>query len=199
MSAKYESIKTALTQSTDESAPHNKRDGYRSNGVVISIGGAQESLFSRPGEYRIVIKKRKGFVKAALETGASLVPVFSFGEGKEKSNFERKILMQKFVVDVYDQVEGPKLRKFQELLKKLTGISPVIFIGRSFLPIGGIPKRCPINTIVGAPIEITRIQSPSQSDIDNLHRRFTEDLEKLFEEHKWTYLPNAKDVKLIME
>lgn len=100
---------------------------------------------------------------------------------------------------MYDQIEGPTLKKIQEFLKRLTTISPVIFIGRSFLPIGGIPFRSPINTVVGTPIEVTQNLHPSQSDIDNLHRRFMEDLEKLFEEHKWKYLKNPKDVRLIME
>lgn len=52
---------------------------------------------------------------------------------------------------------------------------------------------------MGTPIEVTQNLHPSQSDIDNLHRRFMEDLEKLFEEHKWKYLKNPKDVRLIME
>ncbi|KAG5670648.1 hypothetical protein PVAND_000896 [Polypedilum vanderplanki] len=182
MSPKFISIKNALSQSTDENAPLNLKDGYRSTAIVISIGGAQESLNSKPGQYKIVIKKRKGFIKAVLQTGASLVPVFSFGE-----------------VDVYDQVEGPFLRKFQEFMKRLTSVSPVIFIGRSFLPIGGIPRRAPINTVVGAPIEVTKNPTPSQSDIDNLHARYMEDLFKLFEEHKSKYLNDSRNVHLIME
>lgn len=48
----------------------------------MSVGGAQESLNAKPGHYQIVLKKRKGFIKLVLQTGASLVPVFSFGEGK---------------------------------------------------------------------------------------------------------------------
>jgi hypothetical protein len=84
-------------------------------------------------------------------------------------------------------------------MKRLTSISPVIFIGRSFLPIGGLPHRRPINTVVGAPIEVTKNLKPSQSDIDNLHARYMEDLEKLFDEHKWKYLNDARNVHLIME
>lgn len=50
--------------------------------VILSVGGAQEALNSKPGQYKIVVKKRKGFIKLCIVTGASLVPVFSFGEGK---------------------------------------------------------------------------------------------------------------------
>lgn len=84
-------------------------------------------------------------------------------------------------------------------MKRLTTIAPIIFVGRSFLPIGGIPYRNPINTIVGAPIEVTKNPTPSQSDIDNLHEKFMVELEKLFEEHKWKYLKNAKNVNLVIE
>lgn len=165
------------------------------------MGGAQEALYSKPGQYKIVIKKRKGFVKLAIETGASLVPVFNFGEGMQLFFYHNHIFyhLNPFLVDVYDQVEGPKLRKFQEFMKKLTSISPVLFIGRSFLPIGGIPYRRPINTVIGTPIDVTKNSTPSQSDIDNLHMRFMEEVEKLFEEHKSKYVKNAKDVRLIME
>ena len=57
------------------------------------VGGAEESLNARPGIYKLVLKNRKGFVRIAIETGASLVPVFSFGE-----------------VEVYDQMYHPKRR-----------------------------------------------------------------------------------------
>jgi hypothetical protein len=178
--------------------------------VILSVGGAQEAMKSKPGEYRIYLRQRKGFIKAVLETGASLVPVFSFGEGN--LIFETFIANSKclcwiynlfpnfhLTVDVYDQIDGPKIRKFQVFMKRLTTIAPIIFVGRSFLPIGGIPYRKPINTVIGAPIEVTKNPTPTQSDIDNLHEKFMVELEKLFEEHKWKYLKNAKDVNLVIE
>lgn len=81
---------------------------------MIVIGGAEESLDAHPHSNKIIVKKRKGFIKLALKHGyvhryivistltacrVSLVPVFSFGEN-----------------ETYDQVANPPgslLRKFQ--------------------------------------------------------------------------------------
>ncbi|KAJ9054130.1 diacylglycerol O-acyltransferase 1 [Entomophthora muscae] len=50
------------------------------NGCVIVVGGAQESLSAKPELVDLVLAKRYGFVKLAIQTGSSLVPVFAFGE-----------------------------------------------------------------------------------------------------------------------
>jgi len=76
--------------------------------LMLVLGGAKESLDAHPGMYKLTLKDRKGFVKIGLQYGASLVPVFSFGE-----------------TDVYDQVDNPqgsRLRKIQELLQKKWGL-----------------------------------------------------------------------------
>jgi len=39
------------------------------NAVALIVGGASESLESRPGTYKIILKRRKGFVKLALIHG----------------------------------------------------------------------------------------------------------------------------------
>ncbi|KAG0193584.1 diacylglycerol O-acyltransferase 1 [Apophysomyces sp. BC1034] len=50
--------------------------------IAIVVGGVTESLNSRPGSMNLTIKKRLGFVKLAVETGSSLVPVLNFGENQ---------------------------------------------------------------------------------------------------------------------
>ncbi|KAJ3122492.1 diacylglycerol O-acyltransferase 1 [Nowakowskiella sp. JEL0407] len=52
----------------------------KSYAAAIVVGGAAESLLMKPGTNRLVLNRRKGFVKLAIQTGAHLVPVYSFGE-----------------------------------------------------------------------------------------------------------------------
>ena len=58
----------------------------RTNGTgcaaILIIGGAEEVYEAHPGSYRLVLRNRKGFVRKALQHGADLVPVFSFGENE---------------------------------------------------------------------------------------------------------------------
>lgn len=98
-SASAESLQSGLTQSNDKHDPCNS-DGYSSNAMVILIGGAKEAFYSRPGNYQIILKSRKGFVKMALKTGASLVPVFSFGEVEvyKQPNNDPQTLLRRFQV-----------------------------------------------------------------------------------------------------
>ena len=43
-------------------------------------GGALEALNSDEDKIRLVLNRRKGFIKLALRFGVNLVPTFSFGE-----------------------------------------------------------------------------------------------------------------------
>ena len=48
--------------------------------AVLVPGGALEALNSDPDKIRLVLNRRKGFIKLALKHGVDLVPTFSFGE-----------------------------------------------------------------------------------------------------------------------
>lgn len=105
------------------------------NAGALVVGGAAESYYSRPGQYRILVKKRKGFVKLALKNGAPLVPCFSFGE-----------------TDLFNQVNNPEgslLRKVQEMLRKVIGLAPALPIGRGFFQysFGLVPMRRPVTCV----------------------------------------------------
>ena len=68
---------------------------------ILIIGGALEALEGHRNEIRLVINRRKGFIKLALRFGVDLVPTFSFGEqfiyeqadnAKGKSIYLQKVL-----------------------------------------------------------------------------------------------------------
>ena len=47
---------------------------------ILIVGGALEALEGQTNEVRLILNRRKGFIKLALRFGVDLVPTFSFGE-----------------------------------------------------------------------------------------------------------------------
>ncbi|EDW01696.1 2-acylglycerol O-acyltransferase 2-A [Drosophila grimshawi] len=185
ISVSKESLTYYLTKPNDPKHPNN-RDGFTSNAVAILVGGAQEALDSHPGKYILTLKNRKGFVKMAIRTGSSIVPTISFGE-----------------VDIFDQVDNPPdstLRRIQTIVKKLTGISPLIPVGRGFFnyTFGFLPYRRPIVQVVGAPIDVIRNAQPDPAYVDEIHGKVMEALEQMFDQYKDKYMPNSTKTKLVI-
>lgn len=176
-------IITLLTQSNDPKDPSN-RDNFTSNGVMLLVGGAREAIYSQPQNYTFILKSRRGFVRIALTTGTAIVPVISFGE-----------------TNIFDQTFSPpgsRIRKYQEWFKQITGIAPIVFNGRGFFQynFGWVPKRRPITTVVGEPIEVKKVSRPTMEDLDRVHTIFCEKLIELFEAHKKTYVKDYQNVHI---
>ncbi|KAM5179988.1 2-acylglycerol O-acyltransferase 2 [Mantella aurantiaca] len=164
-----------LIPSDKDSASYFLRNKKGGTAVVIAVGGAPESLDARPGAFTLLLKNRKGFVRLAIQHGASLVPVFSFGEN-----------------ELFDQVDNPKgsfVRMLQEKLQKIMGVALPLFHARGVFQysFGLMPYRRPIHTIVGKPIQVVENSSPSDEEVDKLHTFYMEKLSELFEEHKTQY------------
>lgn len=84
--------------------------------ITIVVGGARESLDAKPGSLKLVLKRRKGFVKLAIRQGADLVPCIAFGEN-----------------DLYDQFDSnshPYVHRAQLLVKKFMGFTVPLFHAR---------------------------------------------------------------------
>jgi len=145
------------------------------NSILLVVGGAKESLDARPSnEYILTLKNRKGFVKIGLANGASLVPIFSFGEN-----------------DLYDQVANPRgsrLRHFQMLVQKRLGYATPFFKGRGVFQyaIGFLPNRRVIDTYVGAPIHLPKLdrEKITSEIVDKYHTEYMEALKRLFDTYK---------------
>ncbi|KAM0274910.1 hypothetical protein ACHAQH_007762 [Verticillium albo-atrum] len=174
-SVSKESIWNTLTRG----GPNNEGMG---RGVTIVIGGARESLEAQPGNLRLIIQGRKGFIKMALRTGADLVPVLAFGEN-----------------DLYDQLSPrthPMVHRIQMFLLNVFKFTLPALHGRGILnyDVGMMPYRRPLNIVVGKPIRVTvaTTPQPDQAEIDRLHGLYVAELQKLWETYKDQF---AKDRK----
>lgn len=168
-----------------ESIEHILQKMGPGHSVVIVVGGAAESLDAHPDSLKLTLKDRKGFVKLALRNGASLVPVFSFGENS-----------------LYEQVSNPRgsaLREWQTKMKNVMGFAPPIFHGRGVLQytFGLIPYRRPVYSVVGEPIHVTKIKEPSVEEVDSFHQKYIDGLISIFEKHKSKYgIPEDKHLEI---
>ncbi|KAB5543200.1 hypothetical protein PHYPO_G00076420 [Pangasianodon hypophthalmus] len=156
------------------------------NAVVIVVGGAAESLDCAPGMNSVTLRNRKGFVKLALQKGADLVPVYSFGEN-----------------EAYKQVifdEGSRWRWVQRKLQKLLGFAPCIFHGCGFFSTeswGFVPYGKPINTVVGEPITVPKLEDPTPDVVEMYHTMYVNSLTTLFNKYKTRFGLKESDVLLI--
>ena len=155
--------------------------------ITIVIGGARESLDARPGTMRLVLGRRKGFVKLAIRSGADLVPVLAFGEN-----------------ELYEQVnatEHPRVHRFQLLVKKLMGFTIPLFHARGVFnyDVGMMPYRKSLNVVVGRPIKLIQKTHPGKDYVDNVHAEYVKELTRIWDEWKDTFAKDRKGELEIIE
>jgi 1-acyl-sn-glycerol-3-phosphate acyltransferase len=140
--------------------------------VGILVGGIAEIFCTSTTQEKIYLRKRKGFVKVALERGVPLVPIYYFGQ-----------------TQLLQFVGGRLISRISRALRT----SLILYYGRYFLP---IPYQVPITMVVGEPIPVDRVAQPTEQQIDELHQRFMDEVVKLFDEYKGRVAGNWKDRKL---
>jgi 2-acylglycerol O-acyltransferase 2 len=155
--------------------------------ITIVIGGARESLDGRPFYLRLVLKRRKGFVKLAIRNGADLVPVLAFGEN-----------------DLYDQLDTnkhPIIHQLQMAVKKFMGFTVPLFHARGVFnyDVGMMPYRRPINIVVGKPIQIVQSKNPDAEYVDKIHQQYIDELVRIWEDWKDTFARHRKGELEIIE
>lgn len=149
--------------------------------LVLVPGGAHEALYSHPGTLKLHLLKRFGFVKVALQTGASLVPCLGFGEN---DMFET----------IDNQSEGlvsGSLYKMQVwMMKKMSFSMPLM---THFFP-----KRVSLFCVVGRPIHLRDLKcdEPSVELVRKVHGEYVEALKALYEEYKEEY-GNGVELELV--
>jgi 2-acylglycerol O-acyltransferase 2 len=100
--------------------------GGKGSTMFLAVGSAEEFRYMKAHVMRLVLNKRKGFVKLALRTGANLVPVLGFGENESAVTLEH-----------------PIFNPLHQLFKLIFSTSAPIFIGGNF----GLPTKYPLITL----------------------------------------------------
>jgi len=147
------------------------------SGISIALvpGGATEALYTKPEEDILYLKKRKGFIHLAMTHGVKIVPLFSFNES---GTYRQLSVDNKTVTWVK--------RKFQAIF----GLSLPLITNI-------IPRRVPITTVVGKPLEIPHIENPTDEEVQKVLDSYIEHLTKMYQENGEKYnVP--KDKKLII-
>eukprot|EP00744_Colponema_vietnamica_P009553 GILI01013571.1.p1 GENE.GILI01013571.1~~GILI01013571.1.p1 ORF type:complete len:336 (-),score=66.34 GILI01013571.1:42-1049(-) len=130
--------------------------------IAIILGGERELLLTKPGEETVVLHHRHGFCRLALSHGASLVPVYCFG-----------------LNDVY--TTSNFLGKIRMWISKRFKVACPVFYGRWW---SLMPYQQPLYTVVGKPIQVPKVENPSQEQVAALHNKYMAAVQALFDEHK---------------
>lgn len=153
-----------------------------SNGgvAVIVPGGVSEVLKMEKKREVVYLRKRYGFVKIAIQTGAALMPAYAFGATRTYSWWRL----------------GPPLmtKKLAERISKILLFAPIVFWGRFF---GPCPRKVPLVTVYGPPIEVKQTDEPTQEHIREVLDKFIEGMKKVYYENRDEF--GYEGIELVVE
>eukprot|EP00698_Gefionella_okellyi_P024463 TRINITY_DN8638_c0_g1_i1.p1 TRINITY_DN8638_c0_g1~~TRINITY_DN8638_c0_g1_i1.p1 ORF type:complete len:335 (-),score=56.84 TRINITY_DN8638_c0_g1_i1:47-1051(-) len=144
--------------------------------LYLVPGGATEALYASGDEDVLYLRNRTGFIRLAIQNGASLVPVFTFNESCAYEQYGTK---SKWAM------------RLKQRFQSLTGIS-LPFIKHL------LPKRIPAITVVGAPLHTTQCDAPSADVVQQVLSEYIAQLEALYAQHADKYnIAQGKKLRII--
>lgn len=139
--------------------------------LALVPGGATEALYAGIGRHTCYINKRLGFVRLAMQTGAKIIPVYSFGENNTWNTIETK---------------SPFIKAFRARWQRIFGIS---------LPLvtNIFPLKTKINVVVGEPLAVPHIAEPTDDECRAALELYKAALTKLWKAHADEYARDRKE------
>ena len=136
------------------------------NALMLQVGGIAEMFYGIDCE-QIILKKRYGFCKLALQTGASLVPCYVYGAN-----------------EMYTRLAGPD--SLLAAISSRVQTSLVVWYGRWGIPFGVVPHKVKMVIVLGEPIEVAKVEGrePTKEEVQQLHAKYCTAITELFDKHK---------------
>lgn len=152
---------------------HRHGPTYPYNVVHLPVGGIHEMFYTPAGSSweQIILSKRKGFIKLALETKADILPMYSFGANQ-----------------TYYRLAGP--RSWLCWLSTRLRVSVTPWLGRFGIPFGVWPCRGPVLSVTGQPFVVPNVANDEITDelVEKVHADFCRVLRSLFDTYKKVYV-----------
>ena len=148
-----------------EASNKKLREALSEGSCNVVVDGIAGMYVNEPDKEMVKFSGRKGFIRAAVETGTPIVPAFNFG------NSRLLALIPKFL-------EKPA-RKLQCAMG--------IIVGRWGLP---FPKKIMLLTVAGKPIEVKKMSrdDPHYSEyVDEVQQKVADELQRVYYKYRCVY------------
>ena len=150
----------------------------RGQSLVVVLGGASEVAFFDKYNYNVIVDKRFGFFKLALENGVDIVPVFTFGEND---------------IHTVIPVTNKYLLEIQQFIKNSFGFLMIPFHGVFAL----LPHREPLTTIIGQPISVKLVKKPTVEQVNALQELYKIELKRIFDKYQPKYGKHIQSINFV--
>ena len=150
--------------------------------IHLVVGGIEEMFYtttttSGTGSNhhnfeQIVINKRKGFIKLAIECGIDIIPHYTFGANETYTRYFNHTSL---------------LARLSHTIRT----SLIFWTGRWYIPFGYIPKKVPLLSVAGNIFHIPKVSSKDEITkelIEETHTKFCLELKQLFNTYKIVYV-----------
>jgi len=135
--------------------------------LSVALGGLAETKYIESKKITVVVSSRKGIFKMALETGVPIIPVLTYGENSIHQKMNSRLTD---IVEYFLKIHIP--------LPSLASLKAWFKIYRE-------PLENKIETHIGKGIEVgLAVESPTETQIANLRKRYIEGLKALYKETK---------------
>ena len=148
-----------------EASNKNLRKSLQKGSCAVVVDGIAGMYVNEPHKEMVKFSGRKGFVRAAVETGTPIFPVYQFGNSR----------MLKLVPKALE----PYARKFKCAMG--------LILGRFGLP---IPKKMMIMSVIGEVIPVPKVDKNDPTFdkvVDEIQQKVCDGIQKVYYKYRCIY------------